>query len=71
MKCYIITPEADESISILDDSLCIDWKMVPTEYTNLSEKKRCKALMQKDFYSRSVSIQIAASNTLFFFVNTY
>lgn len=43
IKCYIITPEADESISILDDSLCIDWKMVPTEYTNLSERKRYKA----------------------------
>ena len=30
-------PEADGGISILDDSLGIDW-MIPTEYANLSEK---------------------------------
>lgn len=48
MKCYIITPEADESISILDDSLCIDWKMVPTEYT-ISQKKKMQSIDAKGF----------------------
>ena len=44
-----ITPEADGGISILDDTLGIDWK-IPTEYANLSEKDT-KHEMQKDFDS--------------------
>ena len=42
-------PEADGSISILDDSLGIDWK-IPTEHANLSEKDT-KHAMLKDFDS--------------------
>ena len=39
----------DGGISILDDSLSIDWK-IPTEQANLSEKNT-KHEMQKDFDS--------------------
>jgi len=42
-------PEADGGISILDDSLGIDWK-IPTEHANLSEKDT-KHDMLKDFDS--------------------
>ena len=42
-------PEADGGISILDDSLDIDWK-IPTEHANLSEKDT-KHAMLKDFDS--------------------
>ena len=42
-------PEADEGISILDDSLGINWK-IPTEHANLSEKDT-KHAMLKDFDS--------------------
>ena len=42
-------PEADGGISILDDSLGIDWK-IPTEHANLSEKDT-KHEMLKDFDS--------------------
>ena len=42
-------PEADGGISILDDSLGIDWK-IPTEHANLSEKDT-KHAMLKDFDS--------------------
>ena len=42
-------PEADGGISILDDSLGIDWK-IPTEHANLSEKDT-KHQMLKDFDS--------------------
>ena len=42
-------PEADGGISILDDSLGIDWK-IPTEKANLSEKDTKHALL-KDFDS--------------------
>ena len=42
-------PEADGGISILDDSLGIDWK-IPTEHANLSEKDT-KHKMLKDFDS--------------------
>ena len=42
-------PEADGGISILDDTLGIDWK-IPTEHANLSEKDT-KHAMQKDFES--------------------
>ena len=42
-------PEADGGISILDDSLCIDWK-IPTEHANLSEKDTKHDLL-KDFDS--------------------
>ena len=42
-------PEADGGISILDDSLGIDWK-IPTEHANLSEKDT-KHAMLKDFNS--------------------
>lgn len=42
-------PEADGGISILDESLGIDWK-IPTEHANLSEKDT-KHEMLKDFYS--------------------
>ena len=42
-------PEADGGISILDDSLGIDWK-IPTEHANLSEKDT-KHSMLKDFDS--------------------
>ena len=40
-------PEADGGISILDESLGIDWK-IPTEHANLSEKDT-KHAMLKDF----------------------
>ena len=40
-------PEADGGISILDDTLGIDWK-IPTEHANLSEKDT-KHAMLKDF----------------------
>ena len=42
-------PEADGGISILDDTLCIDWR-IPTEHANLSEKDT-KHAMLKDFDS--------------------
>ena len=42
-------PEADGGISILDDTLGIDWK-IPTEHANLSEKDT-KHKMLKDFDS--------------------
>ena len=42
-------PEADDGISILDDTLGIDWK-IPAEYVNLSEKDT-KQAMFKDFDS--------------------
>ena len=42
-------PEADGGISILDESLGIDWK-IPTEHANLSEKDT-KHAMLKDFDS--------------------
>ena len=42
-------PEVDGGISILDDSLGIDWK-IPTEHANLSEKDT-KHKMLKDFDS--------------------
>lgn len=42
-------PEADGGISILDDSLGIDWR-IPTEKANLSEKDTKHALL-KDFDS--------------------
>src|SRR5574344_1657161 len=42
-------PEADGGISILDDTLGIDWK-IPTEHANLSEKDT-KHSMLKDFDS--------------------
>ena len=42
-------PKADGGISILDDSLGIDWK-IPTEHANLSEKDT-KHAMLKDFDS--------------------
>ena len=42
-------PEADGGISILDDTLGIDWK-IPTEHANLS-KKDTKHAMLKDFDS--------------------
>lgn len=43
-------PEADGGISILDDSLGIDWR-IPTEKVNLSEKDTKHALL-KDFDSQ-------------------
>ncbi len=42
-------PEADGGISILDESLGINWK-IPTEHANLSEKDT-KHAMLKDFDS--------------------
>ena len=42
-------PEADGGISILDESLGIDWK-IPTEHANLSEKDT-KHAMLNDFDS--------------------
>ena len=42
-------PEADGGISILDDTLGIDWK-IPTEHANLSEKDTKHELL-KDFDS--------------------
>ena len=42
-------PEADGGISILDDTLGIDWK-IPTEHAILSEKDT-KHAMLKDFDS--------------------
>ena len=42
-------PEADGGISILDDTLGIDWK-IPTEHANLSEKDT-KHAMLKNFDS--------------------
>ena len=42
-------PEADGGISILDDSLGIDWR-IPTEHANLS-KKDTKHEVLKDFDS--------------------
>ena len=46
---HFCQPEADGGISILDDSLGIDWK-IPTEHANLSEKDT-KHAMLKDFNS--------------------
>ena len=58
-------PEADGGISILDDSLGIDWK-IPTEHANLSEKDT-KHAMLKDLIVRSISTWIYIDNTLFLF----
>ena len=56
-------PEADGGISILDDSLGIDWK-IPTEKALLSEKDTKHSLL-KDFdspfdYSANVNFRITA-----------
>ena len=48
-KCDFYHPEADRGISILDNSLSIDWK-IPTEHANISEKDT-KHTMLKDFNS--------------------
>ena len=49
-KCYeFYHPEADGGISILDDTLGIDWK-IPAENVNLSEKDMKHSLL-KDFNS--------------------
>lgn len=49
-KCdNFYAPQADGGVSILDDSLGIDWK-IPTEKANLSEKDTKHALL-KDFDS--------------------
>ena len=48
MKC-VIGMEADGGISILDESLGIDWR-IPTEHANLSEKDT-KHEVLKDFES--------------------
>lgn len=42
-------PEADGGISILDESLVIDWR-IPTEHANLSDKDTKHPLL-KDFDS--------------------
>lgn len=42
-------PEADGGISVLDDTLSIDWR-IPTEHANLSEKDTKHAIL-KDFDS--------------------
>jgi len=49
LPAFAIHPEADGGISILDDSLGIDW-MFPTEHANLSEKDTKHQLL-KDFES--------------------
>ena len=46
---YFYHPEADGGISILDESLGIDWR-IPTEHANLSEKDT-KHEVLKDFES--------------------
>ena len=48
-KCDFYHPEADGGISILDNSLSIDWK-IPTEHANLSEIDTKRAVL-KDFDS--------------------
>ncbi len=48
-RLHFYHPEADGGISILDDTLGIDWK-IPTEHANLSEKDT-KHAMLKDFDS--------------------
>lgn len=48
-RCKIYHPEADGGISILDDSLGIDWK-IPTDHAILSEKDTKHDLL-KDFDS--------------------
>ena len=45
----LFNQEADGGISILDDSLSIDWR-IPTEHANLSEKDT-KHEVLKDFES--------------------
>lgn len=53
-------PEADGGISILDDSLGIDWR-IPTEKANLSEKDTKHALL-KDFDSPfSIDVDLYAN----------
>lgn len=53
-------PDADGGISILDDSLCIDWR-IPTEKTNLSEKDT-KHILLKDFDSPfSIDVDLYAN----------
>ena len=50
IKCdNFYNPEVDGGISILDDTLDIDW-IIPTEHANLSEKDT-KHAMLKDFDS--------------------
>ena len=46
---FLFNPEADGGISIMDDSLGIDWR-IPTEHTILSEKDT-KHEVLKDFES--------------------
>ena len=48
-RLHFYHPDADGGISILDDTLGIDWK-IPTEHANLSEKDT-KHAMLKDFDS--------------------
>lgn len=53
-------PEADGGISIIDDSLGIDWR-IPTENANLSEKDTKHALL-KDFDSPfSIDVDLYAN----------
>lgn len=48
-RLHFYHPEADGGISILDDTLGIDWR-IPTAHANLSEKDT-KHAMLKDFDS--------------------
>ena len=49
VTAYFYHPEADGGISILDESLGIDWR-IPAEHANLSEKDT-KLEVLKDFES--------------------
>ena len=50
-------PEADRGISILDDTLGIDWK-IPTEHANLSEKDTKHAMLKNFDSSFDISVDL-------------
>ena len=51
-------PEADGGISILDDTLGIDWK-IPTEHANLSEKDTKHAMLNDSpLYIKNVTLSL-------------
>ena len=56
--CNFYHPEADGGISILDDTLGIDWK-IPTEHANLSKKDTKHAMLNDSpLYIKNVTLSL-------------
>ena len=56
--CNFYHPEADGGISILDDTLGIDWR-IPTAHANLSEKDTKHAMLNdSSLYIKNVTLSL-------------